>query len=223
VIRSWEAVKARINHCRRCETDHVRQLVVPTGHKRHPPYSPPRPTRLLFVSVAPPWGGSYFWDETQADTLRAGLFAALTTAGYPVATPDEFCEQGFFMVPAVKCPSCHNGKDARPAAGAVTNCAPFLREQCAIIAPERILALGQAAMDSLAGHSGYRRLAHWGRIDSTRGGSCLRVVTFPCRERILPEPEDTESSGTLSPTFEPCLMGMAGKNERGLPGLGNKT
>lgn len=156
MIRSWEAVKARINHCRRCETDHVRHLVVPAGHKRHPPCSPPRPTRLLFVSVAPPWGGSYFWDETQADTLRAGLFAALTKAGYPVATPDEFCEQGFFMVPGVKCPSCHNGKDARPSAGAVANCAPFLREQCAIIAPERILALGQAAMDSLAGAFGLR-------------------------------------------------------------------
>jgi len=33
VIRSWEAVKARINHCRRCETDHVRHLVVPAGYK----------------------------------------------------------------------------------------------------------------------------------------------------------------------------------------------
>ncbi len=149
---SWNTVKRKINDCRDCEQRNVRYLVVPTEPKPQPQFPPPQPTRLLFVSIAPPWGGSYFWDDTRTDNLRNGLFKALDQAGFSVATLDEFLEHGFFMVPGVKCPSCdENGKDRLPSASAIKNCAGFLREQCQIIAPERILALGLEAMKSLSG------------------------------------------------------------------------
>lgn len=48
----------KIDGCHLCELEGVPRLRVPVGAKFHPPVPPPRPTRLLFVAVAPPWGGS---------------------------------------------------------------------------------------------------------------------------------------------------------------------
>ena len=146
-MNCWEIAQNEIEECRRCENDKVRYLVVPEK-KRHPSFSPPQPTRLLFISVAPPWGGSYFWDNTRPDALRKGLFEALQKAEQSISTLSEFRDQGFFLIPAVKCPSCKNGNDHLPTSTALKNCAPFLRKECESLSPERILALGKIPMQS---------------------------------------------------------------------------
>ncbi len=145
----WEIAQNEIEECRRCENDNVPYLVVPEK-KRHPSFPPPQPTRLLFIAVAPPWGGSYFWDDTRPDGLRKGLFEALQKAEQGISTLSEFRDQGFFLVPAVKCPSYENGKDHHPASKVVKNCAAFLRKECEILSPERILALGKIPMQSVS-------------------------------------------------------------------------
>ena len=143
----WETTQNEIEECRCCEEGKVPYLVVPEK-KRHPPFPLSEPTCLLFISVAPPWGGSYFWDDTQPDGLRKGLFKALQKAGHSISTFSQFRKQGFFLVPGVKCPSCKNGNDHHPTSKAVKNCAEFLRKECEILSPERILALGKNAMQS---------------------------------------------------------------------------
>ena len=151
----WEIAQNQIEECRRCKEAKVPYLEVPEK-KRHPSFPPPQPTRLLFISVAPPCGGSYFWDDTRPDGLRKGLFEALNKdevlkkTGQRISTLSEFREQGFFLVPAVKCPSCEKGKDHHPASEAVKNCAEFLHKECESLSPERILALGQIPMQSVS-------------------------------------------------------------------------
>src|SRR5438309_1081421 len=103
---AWEAIQREIQGCRRCEADGVPHLRVPRHEKRKPPWEPLRPVRLYFVSVAPPWGGPYFWDETVRDAVREGLFAALHEAlGVAVGSCREFRDLRMFLTPAVKCPS----------------------------------------------------------------------------------------------------------------------
>ena len=145
----WETAQNQIEECRHCERDNVQYLVVPKK-KRHPSFLPLQPTRLLFISVAPPWGRSYFWDDTRPDSLRRGLFDALQNAGQSISTLSEFRDQGYFLVPAVKCPSCKNGNDHLPASTAIKNCAPFLHKECKSLSPERILALGKIPMQSVS-------------------------------------------------------------------------
>jgi hypothetical protein len=89
--------------CRHCEEMRIRDLLVPPDEKRTAPWEPVQPVRLYFVSVAPPWGGAYFWDETARDTVREGLFRALRTPlGTPVTTCCQFRELRLFLTPAVK-------------------------------------------------------------------------------------------------------------------------
>src|SRR5437588_6088634 len=91
MITTWHESQTQIDSCRRCDQDAVPYLVVPDGLKRHPPYPPPEPTQLLFVSVAPPQGGDYFWDESKGDKVREGLFSALAKAtGQRFKTVREF-------------------------------------------------------------------------------------------------------------------------------------
>ena len=100
--------------------------------------------RLYFVSVAPPWGGAYFWDESRRDSVREGLFSALKEPlGVTVTTCRQFLEQRLFLTPAVKCPSEKDGKDHQPLRSAVKNCARFLHSELLTAEPERILALGR--------------------------------------------------------------------------------
>jgi uracil-DNA glycosylase len=147
---SWQSIQQTIRACRRCEEEAVVHLRVPSEEKRKPPWEPLRPVRLYFVSVAPPWGGAYFWDETQPDAVREGLFAALREPlGVSVATCRQFLEQRLFLTPAVKCPSEKGGNDHQPSRSAVKNCGRFLRSELAAADPERILALGRRPFDAL--------------------------------------------------------------------------
>jgi uracil-DNA glycosylase family 4 len=100
--------------------------------------------------VAPPWGGAYFWDETQRDAVREGLFTALGKAlGISLATCRQFRDQRFFLTPAVKCPSVKGDNDHEPSKSAVKNCSRFLESELAAAAPERILALGRVPFEAL--------------------------------------------------------------------------
>jgi uracil-DNA glycosylase len=147
----WSAVQERIDDCRRCEVAGVPHLCVPTSLKRHPLFSPPAPTRIYFVSVAPPWGGAYFWDESRADAVREGLFTAVGLAvGEPLQTCSDFHQLGFHLSPAVKCPSERNGNDYHPAKRAVRNCQEHLRAELECAQAERILALGAVPFQSLS-------------------------------------------------------------------------
>lgn len=146
----WQSVQQTIQSCRRCEVEAVVHLHVPTGEKRKPPQEPVKPVRLYFVSVAPPWGGAYFWDETKRDAVREGLFRALSLAlGEEITTCRQFRDMGFFLTPAVKCPSTRSNHDHPPHRQAVNNCVGFLLDELLSIQPERILALGKVPFLSL--------------------------------------------------------------------------
>ncbi|HMH51428.1 MAG TPA: uracil-DNA glycosylase family protein, partial [Candidatus Acidoferrum sp.] len=122
-----------------------------------PPWEPVPRVRLYFVSVAPPWGGAYFWDETARDAVREGLFRAIRK---PLATEVTTCRQfrdlQLFLTPAVKCPSAkakkdlpRQSKDHAPSTKAVEHCARFLHSELTAANPERILALGAVPFGSL--------------------------------------------------------------------------
>ena len=126
----WESIQRAIQNCRTCEVESVPHLSVPCGAKREPTWEPVSPVRLYFVSVAPPWGGAYFWDETKRDAVREGLFRALHGAiPAGIRNCEEFRANRLFLSPAVKCPSMKNDKDHSPSLLAVTNCANFLLEE----------------------------------------------------------------------------------------------
>jgi hypothetical protein len=105
---------------------------------------------LYFVSIAPPWGGAYFWDETQRDAVREGLFKALRKPlDITVSTCGQFRDLRLFLTPAVKCPSSNDDKDHQPSGAAVKNCAHFLRSELLAAKAERILALGKVPFRAL--------------------------------------------------------------------------
>ena len=149
----WATIQTEIQSCRFCESRQVPHLRVPCAEKRHPPWEPLRPVRLYFVSVAPPWGGDYFWDETKGDDVREGLFNALRALPRPldhiIANCRQFRDAHLFLTPAVKCPSSVDNNDSKPSPAAVANCAHFLRSELATAGAERILALGQVPFRAL--------------------------------------------------------------------------
>lgn len=149
----WNNTQQEIQSCRRCEMQYVTGVKVPSGEKRRPPWEPLSPVRLYFVSVAPPYGGDYFWDETKYDAVRDGLFKALRSLPRPIDKPittcREFWEAGFFLTPAVKCPSSNAERDVKPSAQAIANCLDFLRSELVIAEPQRILALGRIPFNAL--------------------------------------------------------------------------
>lgn len=146
----WQSIQQTIQTCRRCEAESVAHLRVPSGEKRKPPRQPVRPVRLYFVSVAPPWGGAYFWDEAKRDAVREGLFTALQgTIDAEIRNCETFLANHLFLSPSVKCPSTSEGKDHPPSREAVRNCANFLLNELLAAEPERILALGRVPFKSL--------------------------------------------------------------------------
>lgn len=148
---NWDQIQNCIDNCRTCEQNEVYYLKVPVGNKRHPIKPPPSPTKLLFISVAPPWGGAYFWDESKPDGLRKGLFEAIEAAtSEHFKCMEEFWNAGYFLVPAVKCRSGKSGKDHKPLISAIKNCVSHLKDEMELIQPERILALGAIPMKSIS-------------------------------------------------------------------------
>ncbi len=146
----WTSTQVQIQACRHCEQERVLYLRVPTGEKRRPPWEPLPPVRLYFVSVAPPWGGAYFWDETARDEVRKGLFRALRKPlNADITTCRQFRELRLFLTPAVKCPSAKDEKDHAPSHTAMKNCSSFLRAELTAARAERILALGVVPFRSL--------------------------------------------------------------------------
>lgn len=154
---SWVESQIKIDGCRRCEEASVPYVQVPPENKRHPTYPPPLSTRIFFVSVAPPWGGDYFWDETKSDRVREGLFRALYSAtGEKFLSVGDFYRAGYFLVPGVKCPSQIGNKDCLPHAAAITNCTHHLQSEMLIARPKRILALGLSAMKAVSQTCGFK-------------------------------------------------------------------
>lgn len=169
----WRAVQESIQGCRRCEVEQVPYLRVPQGKKRIPPSEPVRPIRLYFVSVAPPWGGAYFWDESKRDAVRVGLLRALSLAlREDITTCRQFRDMGFFLTPAVKCSSAKNNHDHPPHRQAVKNCTGILRDELLSIQPERILALGKVPFMSLC------RIFGIGRDESEDGVAVFHKKTW---------------------------------------------
>ena len=147
---NWQSTQQQIQTCRHCEAEAVRYLRVPCGEKRKPPWEPLRPVRLYFVSVAPPWSGAYFWDETERDAVREGLFTAFQEPlGIAVTSCRQFRDLRLFLTPAVQCPSSKDDKDHQPSGTAVRHCARFLHDELIGAKPERILALGRVPFESV--------------------------------------------------------------------------
>ena len=130
----WQSIQQTIQNCRHCEAESVAYLRVPCGEKRKPPRQPVRPVSLYFVSVAPPWGGAYFWDESNRDAVRAGLFTTLRASlTEEVSSCRQFLDMRFFLSPAVKCPSANDDRDHQPSRLAVRNCAKFYTRSCLLL------------------------------------------------------------------------------------------
>lgn len=146
----WQLIQREIQICRICEAKSVPHLFVPSGEKPKPTWEPARPTRLYFVSVAPPWGGAYFWDESKRDAVRVGLFRALgASLNEEVRNCGQFREMRFFLTPALKCPSTLSNRDLQPSRLAVRHCEKFLHGELLAADSERILALGRVPFKSL--------------------------------------------------------------------------
>ena len=155
-MTDWTSIQKDIQGCRRCEEPRVPYLRVPGSEKKQPPWEPVPPVRLYFVSVAAPWGGAFFWNESARDAVRDGLFRALRKPlGTDVTTCRQFRDTRLFLTPAVKCPSAKAKRDQSgdndhaPSTNAVRNCAGFLRSELNAAKPERILALGAVPFRSL--------------------------------------------------------------------------
>lgn len=153
----WHLTQQAIQACKWCETECVPYLPVPRSEKRFPPWQPARPVRLFFVSVAPPWGGAYFWDETKRDAVREGLFRALQEPlGVTITDCRQFRDLRLFLTPMVKCPSSKEGRDHPPLRAAIRHCASFLRDELLAAQPERILALGRVPLRGVCQMFGVR-------------------------------------------------------------------
>lgn len=148
---NWGQVQEQIEQCRLCEAKEIKYLRVPTDRKRHPPLEPTVKIKLFFVSVAPPWGGAYFWDESRSDKVRQGLFRALKDAtGESIQSIREFHSGGYYLVPAVKCPSEKDGRDHLPSVAARKTCTSHLHSELQVTRPSRVLALGSIPLQSIA-------------------------------------------------------------------------
>lgn len=172
----WQSIQQHIQSCRRCEAETIPYLHVPSGEKRSPPWEPRRPILLYFVSVAPPWGGAYFWDESERDAVREGLLTALREPlGVAVTNCRQFRDLRLFLTPSVKCPSSKGNKDHQPLRAVVGHCARFLYEELLAAEPERILALGRVPFESVCKMFGidapkkvvqFRQRVAWVRLGS---------------------------------------------------------
>jgi uracil-DNA glycosylase len=69
--------------------------------------------------------------------------------GEAIHSCSKFVERGFYLTPAVKCPSEADGKDHLPVAAAIAHCRPFLRAERQHAMPERVVALGEVPFKSL--------------------------------------------------------------------------
>lgn len=149
-IEHWLSIQQAIQTCRLCEDQGISHLHVPPAEKCKPQCEPLSPVQLYFVSVAPPWGGAYFWDETNRDAVREGLFRAIEeSTGKTIINCRQFRGFRFFLTPSVKCPSENDGKDYHPSRLGIRNCSRFLKDELFAAAPERILALGRIPFQSL--------------------------------------------------------------------------
>lgn len=150
-MSEWNTAQDLVDRCRLCEAETVPLLCVPAGSKAQPRLLPPVPTTLLMVAIAPPWGGGHFWDEGVPDRLRAGVYRALGEAlGITLTTVAQFCADGFYLVPAVRCPSVWGGRDHLPRAGAVRNCSRHLHTSVLAIRPKRVLMLGRVPLRAMS-------------------------------------------------------------------------
>ena len=93
----------------------------------------------------------HFWDEGVPDRLRDGVYRALGEAlGITLTTVAQFCADGFYLVPAVRCPSVWGGRDHLPRAAAVRNCSRHLHTSVLAIRPKRVLMLGRVPLRAMS-------------------------------------------------------------------------
>lgn len=97
----WNYLQNRIADCILCKAKFQKIGVdCPPGHL-YP--SPPQPVKILFVGVAPPKKGKYFFNSKHADNLRRGLFAVLKKLEWQCNDLKDFLHHSFFLVHTAKC------------------------------------------------------------------------------------------------------------------------
>lgn len=99
----WPVLQGGVARCSLCRTELSDVSVeCPPGLLYPPGSEPPDPVRVLFVGVAPPKTGHYFYTDS-TDNLRRGLFDVLRQLGRPCRDLPDFIERGFFLVHTEKC------------------------------------------------------------------------------------------------------------------------
>ena len=63
---------------------------------------------------------------------------------------DKFRHLGFYLLPAVRCPSEDDGRDHPPSVAAIRNCERHLLRMIEAIGPERIVTLGQVPLRAVS-------------------------------------------------------------------------
>jgi uracil-DNA glycosylase family 4 len=143
---NWSEIQDEIKRCKKCKEEGFFEVKCPDDRI---PTSEPRHVKLLFVSEAPPLNTRYyFYNENSNDRLRNSLFGLLRTdLGYEINTISDFIATGFYLLPAVKCPSARNGRNAAPAKSVIKLCAEqHLKREIEYIKPAGVCLLGRTAL-----------------------------------------------------------------------------
>ena len=143
---NWGEIQDGIKRCKKCKEEGVYVVRCPDDRI---PTSEPRYVKLLFVSEAPPLNTRYyFYHENSNDRLRNSLFGLLRgDLGYEINSISDFIAAGFYLLPAVKCPSARNGRNAAPTKSVIKLCAEHhLKREIEYITPEGVCLLGRTAL-----------------------------------------------------------------------------
>jgi hypothetical protein len=98
---AWNILQNQIASCFLCKAEFPKMGVDYPPGRLYP--IPPLPVTVLFVGVAPPKKGRYFFNLDHADNLREGLLAVLRGLRWPCNNLNDFLYYGFFLVHTAKC------------------------------------------------------------------------------------------------------------------------
>ncbi len=150
--RRLQEIAAEIAECRKCPLHRTRTQTVPGQGF-------PRP-EILFVGEGP---GQ---DEDRQGLAFVGRAGALLTR---MITAMGLSREEVFIANVVKCRATENYamvKDRAPTLDEMQACLPYLRAQIAVLRPQVIVTLGNAALEGLTGLKGITRLrGQWREYD----------------------------------------------------------
>lgn len=178
--------------CTRCETLNesaartVRPFVKPCAESDIYINWKPERVKVVFIAEAPPGkSDGYFYDPRRypgyKETLRTALFSLLELVGTDISAKlAEFKGRGYFLVDAIKC-RCKKTNGQPPKRVTETCARRWLQQELEEIGkPDRICALGKAALLALSQLAGFEHLSRYSVTDD-----CGEVVDANQRKVLI--------------------------------------